>query len=139
VILGIDHVGVATDDPDGVGKFMDSLGLRKHDSGVAGDYGVACAFWGPPERPDGSAIEVVSPLHERSAVSGLLEGSGPGLFHVALAVDDIELEFKRLKREGFLAVDSRPCQGARPGMRVVFMYMRQPAGLLIELVQYDEY
>ncbi len=73
MILGIDHVGVATDDPDGVGKFMDSLGLRKHDSGVAGDYGVACAFWGPPGRPDGSAIEVVSPLQEGSAVSGAVK------------------------------------------------------------------
>jgi methylmalonyl-CoA/ethylmalonyl-CoA epimerase len=138
VILGIDHVGLATDDPDGVGTFMHSLGLRKHDSGVARDYGVACAFWGAPGRPDGPAIEVVSPLQGQSAVSDLLERSGPGLFHVALVVDDIELEFKRLRRERFLAVDSRPCRGARPGMRVVFMYLRKPAGLLIELVQYDE-
>lgn len=138
MILGVDHVGVVTDDPDGVGKFMTSLGLRKLDSGVARDYGVACEFWGAPERPDGSAIEVVSPVREKSAVSDLLGRSGPGLFHVALAVDDIEREFKRLRGERFLAVDFHPCRGARPGMQVVFMYLRKPAGLLIELVQYGK-
>lgn len=134
MILGVDHVGVMTDDPDGVGEFMTALGLRKSDAGVAGDYGVACEFWGAPE---GSGIEVVSPVREGSAVSDLLGRSGPGLFHIAFVADNIELEFDRLRRRGFAAVDSRPCRGARAGMKVVFMYLRKPAGLLIELVQYD--
>jgi methylmalonyl-CoA/ethylmalonyl-CoA epimerase len=134
MILGVDHVGVMTDDPDGVGEFMTALGLRKSDAGVADDYGVACEFWTASE---GSAIEVVSPAWEKSSVSNMLERNGPGLFHIAFIADDIELELNRLRRQGFAAVDSHPCRGARVGMRVAFMYLRKPAGLLIELVQYD--
>ncbi|HEX6523996.1 MAG TPA: VOC family protein [Streptosporangiaceae bacterium] len=135
VILGVDHVGVATDDPAGVAKFMTALGLRKSDAGMADDYGVACEFWRAPE---GSLIEVVSPVREKSAVSDMLGQSGPGLFHIAFVADDIELEFSRLRGQGFTAVDSRPCRGARAGMRVLFMYLRKPASLLIELVQYEQ-
>jgi methylmalonyl-CoA/ethylmalonyl-CoA epimerase len=135
MILGVDHVGLMTDDPEGVGQFMTALGLRKSDAGVADDYGVACEFWAPAR---GSAIEVVSPIRENSSVSDTLGRSGPGLFHIALVTDDIEAEFSRLRRQGFAAVDSRPCRGARRGMRVVFMYLRKPAGLLVELVQYDQ-
>jgi methylmalonyl-CoA/ethylmalonyl-CoA epimerase len=134
MILGVDHVGVMTGDPAGVGEFLTTLGLRKSDSGVADDYGVACDFWGGSE---GSAIEVVSPVDEKSSVSELLGRSGPGIYHVAFVSDDIELDFNQLRRQGFVAVDSRPCRGARAGMRVAFMYLRRPAGLLIELVQYD--
>lgn len=134
MILGVDHVGVMTDDPAGVGEFMTALGLRKSDAGVADDYGVACEFWGAAE---GSAIEVVSPVRQESSVSDMLGRSGPGLFHIAFVADDIEFEFNRLRRQGFAAVDSRPCRGARAGMRVAFMYLRKPAGLLVELVQYD--
>lgn len=134
MILGVDHVGMVTDDPDGVGKFLTALGLRKSDAGVADDYGVACEFWAAAQ---GSAIEVVSPARENSSVSDTLGRSGPGLFHIALAADDIELEFSRLRRHGLAAVDVRPCRGARPGMRVAFMYLRRPASLLVELVQYD--
>lgn len=135
MILGVDHVGLMTDDPDAVGEFMIALGLRKSDAGVADDYGVACEFWGTPAGP---AIEVVSPAREKSSVSDMLGRSGPGLFHVAFLTDDIELEFSRLRREGLTAVDSGPCRGARPGMKVAFMYLRKPAGLLIELVQYGQ-
>lgn len=134
MILGVDHVGVMTGDPDGVGEFLAALGLRKSDGGVAGDYGVACDFWGGLE---GSAVEVVSPVHEGSAVSELLGRSGPGMYHIAFVSNDIELDFSRLRTQGFVAVDSSPCHGARAGMRVAFMYLRKPAGLLIELVQYD--
>jgi methylmalonyl-CoA/ethylmalonyl-CoA epimerase len=133
MILGVDHVGLMTNDPDAVGEFMIALGLRKSGSGVADDYGVACEFWGTPQ---GSAIEVVSPVRENSSVSDMLGRSGPGLFHVAFLADDIELEFSRLRRKGFAAVDSRPCRGARPGMKVAFMYLPKPAGILVELVQY---
>ena len=30
----------------------------------------------------------------------------------------------------------QPCQGARPGMRVAFLYAKRPAARLVELVQY---
>jgi methylmalonyl-CoA/ethylmalonyl-CoA epimerase len=136
VILGIDHVGLVTDDPAGTAGFMAALGLRRSGAGLAGDYGVACEFWESAE-PGRSAVEIVSPVREDSAVAERLQRDGPGIYHVAFITDDLEAEFRRLRGHGFSPVDTSPCRGARPGMRVMFMYLRKPAGLLLELVQYE--
>ncbi|WP_433430460.1 VOC family protein [Nonomuraea sp. CA-141351] len=137
MILGIDHVGLATDDPAGTAPFLAALGLGPGDRGIAGDYGVACEFWRYADGIGQPSIELVSPVRPDSPVAGRLAKQGPGLYHVAFGVDDLESEFARLREHGFAAVDVQPCAGARPGMRVAFMYARKPAGLLIELVQYS--
>ncbi|MFF8277401.1 VOC family protein [Streptomyces sp. NPDC015346] len=137
MILRIDHIGLATDDPVGVAAFMTALGMRKYDDGHVDDYGVACEFWQFSGGSGNPAVEIVSPDQDNSAISGRLERQGPGLYHVAFEVDDIESEMARLRGHGFTAVDGEPCKGAREGMRVVFLYARPPAGLLVELVHYE--
>ena len=137
MILGIDHIGLATDDPAGVGSALTELGLRMADGGPAEDYGVSCEFWRHPAGDGRPAVELVTPLQDDSAVTAYLARRGPGLYHVAFEVDDVEAELARLRAAGFVPVDRRPCRGARPGMRVAFLYVRKPAGLLIELVQYS--
>ncbi|ESP99100.1 VOC family protein [Streptomyces sp. CHA1] len=136
MILRLDHVGLATDDPGGVGGFLSTLGLRKYDEGHADDYGVACEFWQFAGGLGNPAVEVVSPSRERSEISGRLERQGPGLYHLAFEVDDLDSERTRLRGEGWKAVDATPCGGAREGMRVAFLYAPHPANLLVELVHY---
>ncbi|GAB3975750.1 methylmalonyl-CoA epimerase [Actinoallomurus acanthiterrae] len=135
MILGIDHIGLASDDPAGVGVFLAALGMAKADAGIADAYGVACEFWQYPGQP---AVEIVSPVTDDSSVAGRLERSGPGLYHLAFVVDDIDAELSRLRGHGFVPIDARPCAGAKEGMEVAFMYSRRPAALLIELVRYRE-
>lgn len=152
MILGIDHVGVITEDPAGVAGFLTALGMGSCDQGIAQSYGVTCEFWQHQERPAASgqaaapgqtaavgqaAVEIVSPAREDSAVSAMLARSGPGLHHVAFTVSDIDAERERLRRSGFAAVDVQPQAGARPGMRVAFLFAPKPASLLIELVEYS--
>jgi methylmalonyl-CoA/ethylmalonyl-CoA epimerase len=140
VILRIDHVGVVTDDPPGFGAHLAALGMRLDDAGTADAYGVSCHFWAFDGLDGGSgppSIELVAPVRDDSAVSGYLARKGPGLYHIAFEVDDVELELTRLHRHGFVPVDAKPCAGARQGMQVAFMLTRKPAGLLIELVQYS--
>ncbi|MEU6432617.1 VOC family protein [Microbispora sp. NPDC046973] len=137
MILGIDHIGLATDDPAGTAPFLAALGLGAGDRGIADDYGVACEFWRYSDGIGQPSIETVSPVRPDSPIADRLAKQGPGLYHVAFCVDDLEGEFARLREHGFVPVDAAPCAGARPGMRVMFMYARRPAGLLIELVQYS--
>jgi methylmalonyl-CoA/ethylmalonyl-CoA epimerase len=133
MLLCIDHIGLATDAPAGIAPFLAALGLSRTDDGVAEHYGVACEFW---QRGDEPAVELVSPARTGSVLDARLAGAGPGLHHVAFRVDRLEPELDRLRHEGFAAVDDLPRAGARPGMRVAFLYLPRPAGLLVELVEY---
>lgn len=134
MILGIDHIGLATDDPDGLAPFLSLLGLSPGVSGPAPAYGVNCHFWDQPG--GGTAVEVVSPTAPGSAVDRYLDTRGPGLYHLALRVDDLPAELDRLRTAGFVAIDDQPRAGGRDGMTVAFLYLRKPAGLLVELVHY---
>jgi methylmalonyl-CoA/ethylmalonyl-CoA epimerase len=136
VIIGIDHIGLATEDPSGLTPFLTALGLQRNDAAVAEAYGVACEFWSHPNSAGQPAIELVSPVRADSAVTDRLAKQGPGLYHLAFEVDELEPELDRLRRTGFVQIDATPCAGARPGMRVAFLYLRKPAATLIELVQY---
>ncbi|WP_326664976.1 VOC family protein [Streptomyces sp. NBC_00385] len=137
MILGIDHVGLATSDPAKAGAQLAALGLTRTDHGTADAYRVACEFWSLPGCPSGTEIELVSPAGPDSAVDGRLDEQGPGLYHLALVVDDLAHETRRLRGQGLLALDAEPCRGARPGMSVAFMYLPEPAELLLELVHYE--
>jgi methylmalonyl-CoA/ethylmalonyl-CoA epimerase len=137
VILGIDHVGLVTEDAEGVGEFMTALGMDRVEFGTADAFGVSCDFWqfgGSPALP---AVEVVAPVRDDSAVANTLARNGPGLYHIAFEVDDLVGELTRLRGNGFVPVDAEPCKGARPGMTVAFLYLRKPAGVLVELVHYE--
>ncbi|MDH6122239.1 VOC family protein [Kitasatospora sp. GAS204B] len=134
MIIRLDHVGVATGDPQGVGDLLATLGLAAGDRGNAETYGVSCEFW--QAEKGGGAIELVAPLNDEAAVSRRLAEHGPGLYHIAFEVDDVAAELARLRGLGLVALDSEPQPGARPGMWVAFVYAKRPAGLLIELVEY---
>ncbi|MFJ7944790.1 VOC family protein [Streptomyces sp. NPDC096354] len=136
MILRIDHVGFATEEPEAAAAAMSALGLGREHRGTAEAYGVACDFWAPGGERDSTAIELVSPTRPDSAVSGRVAGGG-GLYHLAVEVDDLVAELARLRKEGFHPMDREPCAGARPGMQVAFVYAKRPVGLIVELVQYD--
>ena len=138
MILGVDHVGVLTGRLEKAGKDLEAVGFSRVEQGVAEEYGVACEFFQLTDDPAAFAIELVAPLSPEAVVNDKLKKDGPGPYHVALEVDDLEAEIERLQASGFLAVDAKPCLGARPGMRVAFMYLGRATGLLIELVQYAE-
>jgi len=138
MLLGIDHIGLVTDEPAGLVPAMTALGMSKLDSGIAAAYRVACEFWQPSGHDGRPLIELVSPAGPGSALDGHLARSGPGLHHIAIEVDHLEPELDRLRGAGFTPVDREPCAGARPGMLVTFTYLARPAGLLLELVQYRD-
>ncbi|KAA2257092.1 bleomycin resistance protein [Solihabitans fulvus] len=137
MILGIDHVGLLTDDLPKAGTYLAAMGLDKVEAGVAEQYGVACEFWQLSPDPAAFAIELVAPVREDAVVSSRLKRNGPGLYHIALEVDDIVGELERLRQSGFVQVDQEPCAGAREGMQVAFMFLGKPVGMMVELVKYD--
>jgi len=79
-------------------------------------------------------IELLRPLGPETAVGKFLARKGPGLHHVAYAVEDIDATLAKLSAAGLELIDSE----ARPGIResrVAFLHPRSTGGVLTEIVE----
>jgi methylmalonyl-CoA/ethylmalonyl-CoA epimerase len=127
----IDHVGVAVEDVDAaLAVYRDALGLPLAHREVVEEQGVDAALL---DVGDGH-VELLAPLGPDTPVGKYLERRGPGLHHVAYAVDDVDAELERLRAAGLRLIDEHPRTGIR-GSRVAFMHPRATAGVLTEIVQ----
>ena len=127
----IDHVGVAVEDIDAAlelyeGAFAMPLAHRE----TVEEQGVEAVLL---DVGDGH-VELLRPLGPDTAVGKFLERKGPGLHHVAYAVDDIDATLEKLAAAGLELIDSEPRLGIRES-RVAFLHPRSTGGVLTELVE----
>jgi methylmalonyl-CoA/ethylmalonyl-CoA epimerase len=74
------------------------------------------------------------PLGPDTPIGKYLDKQGPGLHHVAYAVDDIDDVLAKLKEAGIELIDSEPRVGIRES-RVAFVHPRSTGGVLTEIVE----
>jgi methylmalonyl-CoA/ethylmalonyl-CoA epimerase len=131
-VLGrIDHIGVATDDLDGaVALYEDTLGMPVAHRETVESQGVEAVLL---DVGDGH-VELLRPLGPDTPIGKYLERKGPGLHHVAYAVDDIDGVLSSLKEAGIELIDSEPRIGIRES-RVAFVHPRSTGGVLTEIVE----
>lgn len=129
--LPLDHVGIA------VRSIADALPTFQLLTGGSGspiervdDQGVAVAFVGSGD----ARLELIEPVTPDSAVARFLDRRGPGLHHLAYAVEDLAAALERLRRAGIRLIDERPRAGAH-GRLVAFLHPASTGGVLIELVE----
>ena len=79
-----------------------------------------------------SVIELIEKTSDDSPIARFLEKRGPGIHHIAYAVDDLDSALAALKSAGVRLIDETPRQGAF-GKRIAFIHPRATGGLLIEL------
>jgi methylmalonyl-CoA/ethylmalonyl-CoA epimerase len=79
-------------------------------------------------------VELLRPLGPDTPIGKYLDNRGPGLHHVAYAVDDIEGVIGKLKEAGIEMIDSEPRVGIRQS-RVAFVHPRSTGGVLTEIVE----
>jgi methylmalonyl-CoA/ethylmalonyl-CoA epimerase len=79
-------------------------------------------------------VELLKALGPETAVGKFVAKRGPGLHHVAYAVDDIEAALSSLADRGVELIDSEPRTGIR-GSRVAFCHPRSTGGVLTEIVE----
>ncbi len=83
---------------------------------------------------EGSEIELLSPLGEKSPVAKFIESRGEGIQHFTLEVDDIEAALSELTLAGLKLVSEKPQAGAG-GAQVAFIHPRSLNGVLVEVRQ----
>ncbi len=79
-------------------------------------------------------IELLESTDAEGVIAKFIEKKGEGFHHIAYAVDDIELEMKRLQQEGFVLLNGRPKRGADNKL-VCFLHPKSTNGMLTELCQ----
>ncbi len=127
----IDHVGVAVEDMDGaLALYRDSLGMSLAHRETVEQQGVDAALLDVGE----GHIELLAPLGPDTPVGKYLAKRGPGIHHVAYAVDDIDAELERLREAGLRLIDETPRVGIR-NSRVAFLHPAAVGGVLTEIVE----
>jgi methylmalonyl-CoA/ethylmalonyl-CoA epimerase len=127
----IDHIGVATDDLDrALALYEGTLGMPVAHRETVESQGVEAVLL---DVGDGQ-VELLRPLGPDTPVAKYLERKGPGLHHVAYAVEDIESVLDTLKDAGIELIDSQPRIGIRDS-RVAFVHPKSTGGVLTEIVE----
>jgi methylmalonyl-CoA/ethylmalonyl-CoA epimerase len=127
----IDHIGIAVEDLEAALRpFVEGLGLVVTHVEEVPSERVRVAMLPVGE----SNLELLQPLHPESAIAKHLERRGPGIHHIALAVDDVTASLEALKVAGVRLIDEVPRQGAG-GSRVAFAHPKGFGGVLVELVE----
>jgi methylmalonyl-CoA/ethylmalonyl-CoA epimerase len=78
-------------------------------------------------------INLLEPMGPDSSVAKFLEKRGEGLHHIALEVDDIDAELKKMQKKGFRLIDERGREGVAG--QIGFLHPKSVNGVLVELVQ----
>jgi methylmalonyl-CoA epimerase len=122
------HVGIATRSIAVTSEFYRNLGLRVDCTEVRREDGVRVAVLSAGD----SAIELLEPIDEASPVRRFLDRRGEGIHHIALEVDDLEGEMRKLRAKGVRLVDESPRRGAG-GRMIAFVHPESAGGVLVEL------
>ena len=127
----IDHIGVAVEDIDaGIELYAKSFEMELAHRETVESQGVEAVLL---DVGDGH-VELLAPLGPDTAVGKYLARKGPGLHHVAYAVEDIDATLERIAAAGIELIDSEARTGIR-GSRVAFLRPRSTGGVLTEIVE----
>ena len=127
----IDHIGVATEDLDGALELYEkTLGMPLVHRETVDSQGVEAALL---DIGDGH-VELLRPLGPDTPVGKFLEKKGPGLHHVAYAVEDIDSTLDQMKQAGLKLIDEEARVGIR-NSRVAFVHPAATGSVLTEIVE----
>jgi methylmalonyl-CoA/ethylmalonyl-CoA epimerase len=127
----IDHIGVAVDDLESaIELYESSFEMALAHRETVESQGVEAVLL---DVGDGH-VELLRPLGADTAVGKFIERKGPGLHHVAYAVDDIDSTLGALRDAGLELIDSEARTGIRES-RVAFLHPRSTGGVMTEIVE----
>ncbi|MBA2361641.1 MAG: methylmalonyl-CoA epimerase [Actinobacteria bacterium] len=128
--LRIHHLGLAVEDLDeAVGTYNRLFSAQVEHRATVEEQGVEAASL----RLGESRIELLASLGEETPVGKFLAKRGPGMHHVAYAVDDLPAALRELSNRGAELIDEEPHPGLF-GLQVAFLHPDAAHGVLSELV-----
>ena len=127
---GIHHIGVAVENLDeALDTYERLFGAELEHRELVPEQGVEAAA----VRVGESRVELLASLGEDTPVGKFLANRGPGMHHVAYAVDDLPAMLAHLADSGAELIDDEPRQGLF-GLEVAFVHPHAVHGVLSEVV-----
>jgi len=131
VITKIEHIGIAVNDlKASEDLFKRLLGKKPYKKEEVASEGVTTSFFKIGEQK----IELLKASSEDSPIQKFIEKRREGVHHIALHVDSIAAEVKRMQGLGFEFISTQPKKGADNKM-IVFLHPRTTNGVLVELCE----
>jgi len=127
----IDHIGVAVEDLDAAIKLYErNFEMELVHRETVESQGVEAVLL---DVGDGH-VELLAALGPDTPVGKFIAKKGPGLHHVAYAVEDIDATLASLKEQGVKLIDQEARTGIRQS-RVAFLHPAATGAVLTEIVQ----
>lgn len=127
----IDHIGIAVRSiAEALPFYTTQLGLHPVHEEIIVDQKVKAIFL-PLGETD---IELLEPTDQDSPIARYLEQRGPGLHHVAYAVNDVAAALAAAKAAGYRLIDNTPRPGGQ-GKLIGFVHPKDTFGTLTEFCQ----
>ena len=127
----IEHIGIAVSSLDKSARIFELLlGKPSYKLEEVASEKVNTLFFGLGE----SKIELLESTDPEGTIASFIRKRGEGFHHVAIAVEDILFEMKRLQDAGFELIHKEPKAGADNKL-ICFLHPKSTNGLLVELCQ----
>ena len=130
-IIGIEHIGIASDDLAKANKFWKVvLGIKNTHTEDIDTQGVITDIY---DTGNGK-IEILLSKYPNSAIAKFIRKKGRGIHHLCLSVESIDEAINELKENNIETIGNNYTYGAE-GYKVIFVHPRSTGGVLLELAE----
>jgi methylmalonyl-CoA/ethylmalonyl-CoA epimerase len=131
MVKKIDHIAIAVKDIEKeIDRYVNILGLPLIHREVVEEQKVKVAVFAAGE----VNIELLEPLDTDSPIASFLQKRGGGLHHIALEVEDLNTQIRRLREKGVTLLNQTPQRGADNSL-IAFLHPNHFSKVLLELVE----
>jgi methylmalonyl-CoA/ethylmalonyl-CoA epimerase len=128
-ISHIEHIGIAvTSLEEAIPFYENTLGLKCYAVEEVTDQKVKTAFFMVGQ----TKIELLESTDPEGPIGKFLEKKGPGIHHLAFAVDDVNKSLEELNEKGVQLIDKAARKGAE-GLNIGFLHPKATLGVLTEI------
>ena len=128
-ISKIEHIGIAVESLSTAIPYYESLlGSKCYAIEEVTDQKVKTAFFKVGE----TKIELLESMDPEGPIGKFLEKKGPGVHHIAFAVDQVDSALVEAEMAGIQLVDKKGRKGAE-GLNIGFLHPKSTFGVLTEL------
>ena len=131
MIKKIEHIGIAVTDLEKSEQLFEKLlGQKPYKQEEVKSEGVITSFFKIADQK----IELLNATSSDSPIENFISKRKEGVHHIALHVESIQKEVKRLESLGFEFISTTPKKGADNKM-IVFLHPKTTNGVLVELCE----